>query len=233
MLLQDALLDFYGSIAPLAKCTYTEAMARWPQELATLWLNQGMAHAAEDCGGIEHMSKHTLTADEPLYSLSAAALSTTTIISLKRVILLDTNGTDVKVTLNPQDATNMEMPDAVLTSGTPSRCSWKIQKHDSATAIYELRLDPPPNWTRAAGLVVICSVRPAEITTGTDSFDVLDTMARMGVAWAKWQATRAPTFLQDYSENKRLFGKSGLNNFPISKRRFLRRPQAVDPRLDS
>lgn len=226
--LGDYILDFYGSVAPLSKMTVSEAMVNWPRELVITWLNRGWARAAEDCGGIQMTTKHNLTADQELYSLSASTLSTNPIISLYRVILLKSG--DVAVTLAPEYAPDIENPDGVIDSGLPSRCSWKIQKHDSNEAIYELRLSPPADWTETGGLWIVCSVRPAEIVDDDDSPDVLDTMGSMGVAWACFKATRQPTFMQEYEDGKRLLGKSGLNNQPMQKRSIFARRAYRDPR---
>lgn len=229
--LGEHLLDFYGSVAPLSKQTVAEAMATWPRELVIQWLNQGWARAAEDCGGIQITTKHNLTANKETYSLSAATLSVSPIISLLKVILLKSG--DVVARLTPSYAPDIEFPDGTVESGLPVRCSWKIQKHDATTAIYELRLSPPSDWTEVSGLWTVCSVRPAEITGDTDSPDVLDTMGRMGVDFACYKATRQPTFLQGYTDGKRLLGKSGLENQPVMKKKsfWAQRGNYQDPRI--
>ena len=226
------LLDFYGSVAPLAKMTVSEAQANWPRELVVTWLNDGWARAVEDCGGLLSTSKRNLTSGQALYNLSAADLASTPIISLLEVILLK-NGKEV-VRLAPEYAPPLEAPAGTVTSSTPSRCSWKIQKHaltDTGGAIYELRLSPPPNWTETGALWIVCSIRPAEITADEASPDVKETMGSMGVAWACFKATRQPTFMAEYDDGRRLLMKSGLNNLPMTKRSMWRRGRSPNSLL--
>jgi hypothetical protein len=208
--------SFYGGVCGALGIRLDEAASRFDRAYVIQLLNDCWARAAEDTGGLTCLTKHTLTSGQETYSLSASTLSLTPIINIRVVQLL--KNSKLATTLYPSDANALQTPDAMLDSGMPSTCCYSIQKHDSATAIYELRLSPPSDWTETGGLWITCAVRPATITADTDSPDVLDTMARMGVAWACYEATGLERFRVSYENDKRLFGKTGIDNMPRVKR---------------
>lgn len=207
MTAKAAVERFWNTIAAARDTTIEKVRARFDRGYVLQLLNAGMRTAAEQSRLLHGLYKHNLTSGKELYELSSMANDA---ITIDRVTLLKDG--EIFADLVPESPEALESLDATIDSGTPERCSVKLQKHDSATAIYELRLYPPANWTEAGALVITAKVRPTEVTADATEYDLPDALGDAGFWQACYQATFMPTFETQYHKALQRAYASGLYN---------------------
>lgn len=225
MTLQACINRFYRNVAMARNTTIDKVRVLISRGEVVQYLNDGMRTAAEKSKGLRGMYKHTLTADQELYELSSMDND---VVKVDRVQVYKSG--NVQADMIPESPEILEELDGTTDSSTPTRCSFKLQKHDSSAAIYELRLWPPANWTEASALVILASVRPTALTADTTHLDCPDALGDAGVWQACYQATFDPRFEALYHKALQRFYAAGHS----TSVRYFNPPEAAaggrDPR---